>query len=126
MKEKILVVDDEETCLFFLSSCLEEEGYEVRGASDGHEAISTTADFRPDILITDWMLKDGKDGVEVAEELLGSYPEMKVIFITGMSAEAIKSPIKSLTYCAVLEKPIEIEHILRVINQSSTQSPYPG
>lgn len=116
MSKKILVVDDEETCLFFLSQCLEAENYEVRGATDGSDAMKQYDSFLPDILLTDWMLKDGKDGVDVAEELLKKNANLKVVFITGMASEAIKERLQDIPYVAIIEKPIDLDNILNILS----------
>jgi two-component system cell cycle sensor histidine kinase/response regulator CckA len=115
MKTKVLIVDDEETCVYFLSSCLEEEGYEVKSSLTGSEAVILGKSFKPSILITDWMLKDGKDGVEVAEELTALDPSLKVVFITGMSSEVIKERLKGMPYLAIIEKPVDLEGILKIL-----------
>lgn len=115
MKHKLLIVDDEAICTLFLSSCLEEEGYDVQSAIEGSEALRIGYEFNPDVLITDWMLKEGKDGVEVAEELYARNSNLKIIFITGMASDVIRERAQSMPYAAVLEKPIDLDEMLGVL-----------
>lgn len=119
MKPRILVVDDEAVCTYFLCSSLGEEGYDVRSAASGEEALEVAADFKPELLITDWMLKDGMDGVDVARELHLRDSELKIVFITGMTTEAISEKTGDLPFLAVLEKPIELGDILKLIESQT-------
>jgi CheY-like chemotaxis protein len=54
--QRILVVDDEPQILRVLSRSLASEGYEIRVASDGDEALSVFSDWAPDLVITDLVM----------------------------------------------------------------------
>ncbi len=62
--KKILIVDDEPDILEFLSYNLEKEGFSVRTANNGEEALEVLPDFKPDLVILDIMMPK-LDGVEV-------------------------------------------------------------
>jgi CheY-like chemotaxis protein len=53
MREKTLVVDDEQSPRYFLETVLEREGYEVVLASDGNEAIRVVESGNPHLIILD-------------------------------------------------------------------------
>ncbi|RKU38263.1 hypothetical protein C6496_07140 [Candidatus Poribacteria bacterium] len=68
MAETILVVDDDLDILELLRMNLEPDGYEVRTASDGKEAVETVTLDPPDLILLDVMMPQ-KDGFQVIEEL---------------------------------------------------------
>ncbi len=65
---KILIVDDEEDILEFVSYNLSKEGYEIRTANNGKEAIKIAGEFLPEIIILDIMMPN-MDGIEVCTHL---------------------------------------------------------
>lgn len=113
--KKILVVDDEAISALFLGSALEEEGFEVRVVTRAEEALIADTEFHPDFLITDWMLKDAKDGVQVATTLLSRNPNLKVIFVTGMAQEMLKTQAANIHYQAIIVKPVDIDAVVQLL-----------
>src|SRR5579872_6566719 len=70
---RVLVVDDEPSLAELLSSVLRYEGWSVRTAGSGAEAVKSGRDFRPDAVVLDIMLPDF-DGVEVMRRLRAELP----------------------------------------------------
>jgi len=66
--QRILVVDDEPQILRVLSRILASEGYEIRVASDGDEALAVFSDWAPDLVITDLVMPK-IDGLDLCERL---------------------------------------------------------
>jgi two-component system OmpR family response regulator len=62
------VVDDEPHIVDFISLGLRREGYEVRGASNGHQALAVAEAWQPHLVILDLMLP-GIDGLQVCRTL---------------------------------------------------------
>ena len=56
---RILFVEDEEAVLKRLLKYFEREGFEVRGAQTGTEALEAAASFHPDVAVLDVMLHEG-------------------------------------------------------------------
>ncbi len=67
MKPLILLVEDEAALVGMLSYNLEKEGYRVRTAGDGEEALLAMREERPDIVVLDWMLSL-MSGIEVCRQ----------------------------------------------------------
>lgn len=82
--QKILVVDDEEPILELLKYNLEKEGYDVRAASDGTQAVETAKKFHPDLVLLDIMMPK-MDGVEACRQLR-AMPELVNTFIVFLTA----------------------------------------
>jgi len=81
---KILLVDDEEDIIEFLSYNLEREGYEIKSASNGKSAIKKAKSFKPHLIVLDIMMPE-MDGIEVCEELR-SQSEFDNTLITFLTA----------------------------------------
>ena len=67
-KPKVLVVDDEESILDFITMALEHDGYQVVTAITGSQALDVYQEERPQMVILDWMLPD-LDGLQVCQRL---------------------------------------------------------
>lgn len=65
-KTRILIVDDEPDIVEFLSFNFEREGYEVKGAGNGIEAIEVAMEFNPRLIIMDLMMPE-MDGIEACQ-----------------------------------------------------------
>ena len=106
MNERILVVDDEEGILAFLSSLLESEGYEIVTATDGIEGIDRFISEKPDLVITDIKMPR-KGGLEVLKEIKESGSNVDVIILTGHSNEATAIECLHQGAYDYLVKPLE-------------------
>lgn len=78
---KILVVDDDSNIRDLLKQGLENEGYEVRTAADGYEAIDSFKKYEPDIMLLDIMLP-GKSGRDICSEIR-KFSTKPIIMITA-------------------------------------------
>lgn len=86
MKERILIVDDEQDILDLLTAALKSEGYEVLSALDGAEGIKLFKKGKPDLIITDVKMP-GKNGLDVLRAVKDSESDVDVIILTGHSDE---------------------------------------
>jgi len=82
MKERILIVDDEEDLTLGYSKCLLKEGYEVKTASSGEEALDILKKEIFDLVLLDIRLPK-MDGMEVLSKALQNNPDLLVIMITA-------------------------------------------
>ena len=88
--ETILLVEDEAAVRSFAKFALEDLGYEVIEAADGHEAIqiAETRGGEIDLLLTD-VVMPGLDGRNLAEELTSRFPHLKVLFVSAYTDDAV-------------------------------------
>jgi len=117
---KILVVDDDDTCNKFLSLFLRDEGFEVESAMCALEASKIAQKFEPNVMIADWLLKDGTDGVQLARELYGRSKNLGMIFTTGSPAEQLMDQLDGLPIIKVFEKPINLDELLVELQRAQT------
>lgn len=68
MKERILIIEDDEAIVRVLQRSLAYEGYSIDSALDGESGLTKARDVSPDLVILDWMLP-GMDGLEVCQRL---------------------------------------------------------
>lgn len=83
MKQKILIVDDEEAICNLLRINLEAEGYEVYVSYDGENALKKVETVEPDLLILDIMLPR-INGFDVCRKVTSSKP-IPIIMLTAKS-----------------------------------------
>lgn len=84
IQQKILLVDDEQDILEFLSYNLKKEGYKVFTATNGREAITIAKSENPDLIILDVMMPD-MDGIETCREVR-EIPGLKNVMIAFLTA----------------------------------------
>ena len=85
----IMVVEDEHAVRKVVVASLRHWGYEVVEASDAVEALHhwDMPGTRIDLLLTDMVMPASIDGIELAEQLLARKPDLKVIVLSGYSAD---------------------------------------
>ena len=90
---KILIVEDEPGIYTFLKEGLIDEGYDTLVATDGSEALRDFADWKPDLVLLDWMLPT-MDGIEVCRSIRETDVTTPVLFLTAK--DGVEDTIKGL------------------------------
>ena len=106
---KILVVDDDSNIRDLLKQSLENEGYEVRTAADGYEAIDTFKKYEPDIMLLDIMLP-GKSGRDVCTEIR-KFSSKPIIMITAKGDVVDKVVCLELGADDFIVKPFDMNEL---------------
>ncbi len=88
-KEKILVVDDEDDLLDLVEYNLTREGYRIKTASTGEEALRKIREDPPDLILLDLMLP-GMDGFDVCKELKSNprTASIPIVMLTAKTGES--------------------------------------
>jgi two-component system cell cycle sensor histidine kinase/response regulator CckA len=104
--ETILVVEDDEIVKTFLTKVLKREGYSVRSAKDGEDAVLIFKENMDEIslVLTDVVMPK-KNGKKIFEEIRKIRPAMEVIFITGYSEDIIRKKFKNHKGVDFIAKP---------------------
>jgi two-component system, OmpR family, response regulator len=84
-RQRILVVDDEQSIVDAVATALRYEGYEVDEASTGRKALELVARHEPDLVVLDWMLPDIQ-GIDVGRRLRERGFKTAVLFLTAKDA----------------------------------------
>jgi two-component system, cell cycle sensor histidine kinase and response regulator CckA len=113
--ETILLAEDDEGVRWFVHRALEKHGYRVLDASDGLQALKVAAEYRGPIhlLLSDVVMPE-HGGVELAQRLAETYPNIAVLWISGLSDQLLdlKAPRVSFVY-----KPFSARTILRELRK---------
>lgn len=129
--QTILLVDDEDDILEFLSYNLIKNGYNVHTASDGEEGIKKALKVKPDLIILDVMMPK-MDGIEACDQLR-QLPELGnpiIIFLTARSEDYSQIAGYDVGADDYISKPIKprvlvskVKSLLRRSVQSNDGSP---
>ena len=113
-KSRILIVDDEPSVLLTYSAILQQQGYEVDGATSWVEARDALDTHKYDVLLCDLALERHRSGFDVInyarEHDSGVYP----ILLTGYSTDEIAQEAERRGV-VVLFKPVQIEELLAIV-----------
>jgi CheY-like chemotaxis protein len=115
-KNKVLIVDDEETLTWSMAKTLaKDEGkYELVIANTGSEALTVLKQHPMDVVVTDIKMPD-INGLELLSMIRKQYPSTKVIIMTAYgSPEVHKEATRRGSYF-YLEKPFEISELRTLI-----------
>jgi DNA-binding NtrC family response regulator len=117
MEERILIVDDELRIREILKHVLHDEGYVIRTAENGYQALQITHEFRPDLILMDQKMP-GISGIEATEKIKEHYPNQTIIIITAHGAVSFAvEAIKKGAY-DYLEKPFDNDKLIILIKRA--------
>jgi two-component system, NtrC family, nitrogen regulation response regulator NtrX len=108
MQHKVLIVDDEPFTIQLMLTILEDDGYELRTASNGQQALELIESFRPRLVILDYMMPL-VSGREVLEATAGKYPETFFVMVTGRGSEEVAVETLKLGAIDYIAKPFGAE-----------------
>jgi CheY-like chemotaxis protein len=140
MPKRILIVDDEPDAISYISSVLEDNGYEYLSAENGEEGLELARKEKPDMILLDLIMPE-KSGMLMFQELkkdpeLGRIP---VIVVSGASEALgvdlrnfmIKQPLRGRQRVvettgetqftepnAYVEKPVDPNELIKVIKEN--------
>jgi two-component system, OmpR family, response regulator len=114
MATRILVVEDDPGIAELLDDNLTIDGFEVRVAPTGHDALSESQSFVPDLVLLDVKLPDA-DGFQLCQ-LLRQGGQRPVIFVTARGLRADKVQGFGLGADDYVSKPFDIEELVARIH----------
>src|SRR5581483_6059349 len=120
MPDSILIVDDEPSILTTLGGILMDEGYDIRVAENGTEALRQVQSNPPLMMLLDiWMPEP--DGIETLKKLRLLYPEIIIIMMSGHGS--IETAVKAIKLGAYdyIEKPISLEKVVLMVKHALTE-----
>jgi two-component system alkaline phosphatase synthesis response regulator PhoP len=116
-KGRILLVDDEEDILEFLSYNLIKEGYKIKTANNGKSALKILEKFNPDLIILDVMMPE-MDGIEVCESIRKNEKndDILILFLTARSEDYSELAGFSAGADDYITKPIKPKLLVSRVN----------
>jgi len=115
-KERILVIDDDETITAVFRAGLRQEGYNVDVASTGKEAIEKSKNQLYNLALIDIRLPD-MEGTKLLVEMQETIPKMRKIIVTGYPdlQNAIASVQKGADF--YITKPTKLDELTKVVKE---------
>lgn len=118
-KKRVLVVDDDPAIVEMLVELLERDGrFEVQTASTGFDAGLRTKEFRPDVIVLDFLLPDINGNAVLRS--IRSDPTMKDVRVIMVSGQVNRDEVENLLRAGAddfLQKPFSIEQLVRRITE---------
>jgi CheY-like chemotaxis protein len=120
---QVLVVDDDDQVRRFIVRVLQEEGFGVHEAPDGHEALEyvRAAPAFLDLVVSD-VVMPRVNGVELVEALAAWWPDLPCILISGYAPPQL-AELGIVPPCAVLTKPVPREVLLAEVRRCLRKRP---
>jgi two-component system cell cycle response regulator CpdR len=112
---RILLAEDDEAMRTYLARALERTGYKVTAVDNGVAALPLLDSEPFDLLLTDIVMPE-MDGIELAQKAAEIAPGIRVMFITGFSAVALKAGRKSPD-AKVLSKPFHLKDLVAEVER---------
>ena len=112
---RILLAEDDTSMREYLQRALQRVGYEVSAVGCGTEAMPLLETERFDLLLTDIVMPE-MDGIELAQKASAIDPSIRVMFITGFAAVALKAGRKTPD-AKVLSKPFHLRDLVAEVER---------
>ena len=124
---RILIVDDEPTLVFFLRRGLSEAGLncEVDGVSTGEEALARLAFDKYRVLITDLKMP-GINGLTLVAAARALHPTIGVILMTAYGSHQVEDEAGQLRVDGYLTKPFQMDKLYQLIENILQVRQQPG
>ncbi len=117
MKNRILVVDDEEIVIRSCVRALADDAHEVDAVRGGAEALERLAAGSYDVIILDIMMP-GMDGLEVLQRAKEAHPDVEIVMVTGLSQ--VETAVRSMKLGAFdyIAKPFDPDELKLVVERA--------
>ncbi len=127
-KETILVVEDEPVIRELAQVILQECGYKVLQAESGRDALWVWGQrgTAVDLLLTDVVMPDGISGMDLAQRLMATNPNLKIIFASGYSMENFDAGFVEKTHAGFLQKPYTHITLARAVREALDRKSEPA
>lgn len=122
-QHRVLVVDDERGIQIVLQEILELEGYAVRVASDGAEALAALAQWRPHVILLDLMMPrmDGSAFRAEQQDLASDLRDIPVVVVSG--ARDAQQRADAVQAAALIPKPFDLDDITNTVRSVIEKHP---
>ncbi|QOC22384.1 PAS domain S-box protein [Wenzhouxiangella sp. AB-CW3] len=117
--ERILVVEDDELVLEHVRRLICQLGYEVATATSGDEALQLARSEQEfDLLFTDVIMPGGHTGPDLAREIRRIHPDLRVLFTSGYTEDALTLEESDRPSARLLQKPYPKAVLARALREA--------
>ena len=114
--EHVLLVEDEEAVRLLASTILDRAGYHVTAASNPRDAEALFHEQPIDVLVTDVVMPGGT-GIELFQRLSLEKPELRVVYTSGYTDQAIADQVQPRARAGFLQKPFTADGLVARIRE---------
>lgn len=115
----VLVVEDEPTVRRLMARVLERDGFRVRTAASGREALDHWGDYAGvvDLVLTDVVMPGGVSGTQLGRELRNRHPNLPIVYTSGYDPDYDPSDVSMVPGENFVPKPATADQLLAVIRR---------
>jgi CheY-like chemotaxis protein len=117
--ETILLVEDDSRVRTSIGKLLGRQGYKVVEAADGNEALDVWQSHGEavSLLLTDLVMPGGLSGQQLARQLQAYQPKLKVLYVSGYSADLAGRELQLRSGEKFVQKPFRPDKLLETLRQ---------
>jgi CheY-like chemotaxis protein len=110
----VLIVDDNPAICRMIGTVVGDLVDDIRECADGAEALAAYPKLRPDVVLMDIEMK-GVDGITATKLILSSFPDARIIIVTGHGDEPLRVAAREAGACGYVMKEnlLELRGLLR-------------
>ncbi len=118
-QETILLVEDDPALRFAVRKALDQVGYHILEAPNGVKALAVWKEHQDKIslLLTDLVMPDGMTGKDLAQRLQQENPKLKVIYMSGYSADVVGKTFPLEQDVNFLTKPFPARQLVQAVRE---------
>ncbi|MBF9033708.1 response regulator [Rhodobacterales bacterium HKCCE2091] len=114
---KVMIIEDEAIIALDLQALVSEIGHRITGVARTHAgAVDLAGRERPDLILADIQLADNSSGVEAVNEILATFGEIPVIFITAFPERLLTGERPEPAF--LISKPYREEQVRSAVGQA--------
>jgi two-component system response regulator PilR (NtrC family) len=114
---KLLIVDDEQSYRQLLNLVFQEEGYSIRTAMNGREAIAMLEEEPAGVIVTDVRMPD-MDGIELLKAARGMLPDIGIVMMTAFATVDTARDAFKLGADDFIQKPFDVEELKIIVKKA--------
>lgn len=116
--KRVLVIDDDPDLLALVASVLEDEGYEVRTAPDGREALVSVESAMPDVILLDLKMPV-MSGPEFAQAFRARY-DSRVPIVVLTAADDARKRAAEIHADGLISKPFDLDELIDTVRRHTS------
>lgn len=114
--KKILLVEDDEINIKLVRDFLKFKGYDVANVINGHDVVSKTKEYKPDLILMDIQLF-GMSGIEATKQLrqLPEFTQVPIFIMSAFSKARVVQDLPESMFEEYIEKPIVFSEFITLL-----------
>lgn len=112
---RILLVEDNQLLRWWMTLCLSREGFLVVAPPTVEEAFCLGTSYPFDVLVSDWRLQHGHDGLEILAAVKQASPQIASILISAEADHNLTERALEAGFDRVMQKPLDASDIVSAI-----------